>query len=380
MLRGGYGHATIFAPLFQIESIYTPPAQYKNIPATYPICGGSAGNFSQPCANYYDELQNAWWKGFGLDPYSFPKAQQSDSYDLSLEQYLPFNISARLTGYYRRDYDVIVNRQNISVQNGTVIPGTISVTNDGQARSTGFEFALSREVPQGLSTLLSVSYLNQFVNYTNFQYGPAFRPGVSPALLDSGTLVHAPYISPLTATASLDYHRRGWRVNPIFRYSRGFPTGVWNNVPVISNGTVAFVPNTNLFGNFGGQYCSYVDPQNPGTATQPNIVGSLGGGCTQAQNGALTKPSLYTDLTVSRELGRRATLGIVWQNVFANLANAPYLNPGYVNNGFGSYGPQSGLNPAALLPGAVTSYSPAPWLTFPSGASGSFTAYLQVRI
>ena len=32
VLRGGYGHATIFAPLFQIEAIYKPPVAVQQRP------------------------------------------------------------------------------------------------------------------------------------------------------------------------------------------------------------------------------------------------------------------------------------------------------------------------------------------------------------
>ncbi|TAM58916.1 TonB-dependent receptor [bacterium] len=378
VIRGGYGHATIFAPLFQIESIYAPPASYQSLPATMPICGGPAANFSAPCKNYADELANAWWQGYGVDPYSFPKAQQSDTYDLSLERELPRDVSLKLTLYHRRDYDVIVNRQQISISpTGAAIPGTISITNDGKGETTGVELALSRQVAQGLSIQFNATYVNQFVNYLS---NTAFRPSVSPALLGSGALVHPQYLTPFGATLSLDYRRKGWRVNPIFVYSRGYPVGVWSSSPILVNGRATFVPNTNLYGNFGGSFCYYADPQDAGSPAQPNIVGAPGGGCTQALGGALTHPVLFTNVVVSRDVSKRLALGLEIQNLFQNVANFPYFNPGYVNNGFGAYGPGSGTNPNAGLPGAVSAYPPTPYFTLPSGPSSQWTFFARLKL
>ncbi|TAM74196.1 TonB-dependent receptor [bacterium] len=378
VLRGGYGHATIFAPLFQIETIYDPPAAFQSLPATMPICGGTAANFSAPCKNYADELANAWWQNYGIDPYSFPKAQQSDSYDLSLERELPRDVSLKLTLYHRRDYSVIVNSQQVTISPaGAPIPGTTSVTNDGKGETTGIELALSRQAAHGLSAQFNATYINQFVNYLS---STGFRPSVAPALLASGAVVHPQYLSPLTATLSLEYRRKGWRVNPIFVYNHGYPVGTWSASPVLINGQPVYVPNTNLYGNFGGSFCYYADPQDAGSATQPNIVGSPGGGCTQALNGALTHAILFTNLVISKDVSNRLTLGLHVQNLFQNVANYPYVNPGYINNGFGAFGPGSGANPSAYLPGAVTSYPPSPYLTLPSGPSSQWTLFARLKL
>ncbi len=378
VLRGGWGHATIFAPLFQIEAIYAPPAYYDNKPATLPICGGTAHNFSAPCANYADELYNAWWKGYGVDPYSHPAAQQSDSYDLSYEHQLARNTSVKVTGYYRRDYDVIVDQQQVSISaTGAVIPGTTSVTNNGRGETTGLEFALNRQIAQGLSGQLNVTYINQFVNYLSSN---AFRPSVSPALLATGAMVHPPYLSPLTLTASADYHRKGWRVNPILEFIRGYPVGIWNDSPALIDGKPVFIPNTNLYGNFGGAYCYYADPQDAGSAGNPNIVGSTGGGCSQSLNGALSHPIMFLNLAVSKDISNKVTLGIVGSNIFRNAANSPYVNPGYINNGFGASGPGSGTNPVSYLPGAVGTYGPSPFITYPSGPGGEWTFYASFKL
>lgn len=379
VLRAGYGHAATFAPLFQLVAQYNPPAFFKTQPATLAICGGPRADFHAPCANYYDELVNAWWNGYGVDPVSFSRPQQSDSYEVSLEHAFGRFTGIKLTFFDRRDYGVIVNSQHvtISAQSGAVIPGTISVTNQGTAQTAGLELQLSRQIAQGLSGQLNVSYTNQFVNYVTSN---AFRPSVQPALLASGAVFHPPYLSPLYATAALDYHHNGWQINPIWRYVGGYPIGIWSYEPVYVGGKALWIPNTNLFGTTTSQYCYYVDPQAPGTPQQPHVVGSTGGACSPNLNGLLSHPAVFIDLVISRRIDKRVTLGLEIQNVLGNDANYPYYNPGYVNNGYGAFGPGSGANPVAGLPGTVRAYPPGPYFTIPSGTGRQFTFYSRFTL
>jgi hypothetical protein len=117
----------------------------------------------------------------------------------------------------------------------------------------------------------------------------------------------------------------------------------------------------------------------PGTPTNPNIVGSTGGGCTAANNGALSHPFAIFDLAVSKEIARHVTFGVEIHNLLNNTANYPYYNPGYINNGFGASGPGSGSNPAAGngLPGAVGSYPNTPYFTIPSGPGRQVTVFMK---
>jgi hypothetical protein len=378
VVRAGYGHAATFAPLFQLVSEYNPPASYKSDPATLSICGGAAGHFSKACPNYYDELVNAWWNGFGINPVSFTRPQQSDSYDISLEHAFGRLTGVKLTFYTRRDYDVIVNSQQVTfTTQGAAIPGTISVTNQGKAETTGLEFQLSRQIAQGLSAQINLSYTNQFVNYVTSN---AFRPAVQPALLATGAVFHPPYLSPMYGTLTFDYRRNGWQIDPIFRYVGGYPIGIWNDEPVYVGGKAYFVPNTNLYGTGTSQYCYYVDPQTPGTPGNPRIIGSTGGGCSATVNGILTHPALFINLAISRELSAKVSLGLEIQNLLANYANYPYYNPGYVNNGYGAFGPGSGANPVFGLPGAVKAYPAAPFFAIPSGFGRQITLYTTFRL
>jgi outer membrane receptor protein involved in Fe transport len=378
VLRAGYGHAATFAPLFQLVSSYNPPASFLHDRATLPICGGASRNFTTPCANYYDELVNAWWKGYGVNPVSFSRPQESDNFDISVERAFPHHIDAKLTFWERRDYGMIVNSQQVTIApSGAVIPGTISVTNQGKAQTAGLELQLMRQITPGLSAQVNATYVNQFVNYVTSN---AFRPSVQPALLATGALFHPSYLSPLVTTASLDWQTRGWRVDPILHYVRGYPVGIWSQDPVYVNGVAMFVPNSNVYGGFTSQYCYYVDPQTPGTPSHPHIIGSTGGGCSAVLNGSLTHSALFVNFVVSRQLTHHLLLGLEVQNLLANYANYPYFNPGYVNNGFGAFGPGSGSNPVFGLPGTVRAYPPQPFFAIPSGWGRQITLFSRISL
>ena len=129
-----------------------------------------------------------------------------------------------------------------------------------------------------------------------------------------------------------------------------------------------------------GAYCFYADPQDAGTAQNPHIVGSTGGGCNRERERSLTAPVLFVNLAISKDINRRVTIGIEGENIFRNIANAPYLNPGYINNGFGAYGPGSGTNPVAFLPGAVSSYGAQPFVNYLSGPASQWTLYGVFRL
>lgn len=384
VLRAGYGHAATFAPLFQLVADYNPPPFYRNDPATLSICGGPAANFHGKCANYYDELKNAWWNGYGVNPVSFSRPQESDNFDFSIEHAFPHDVGMKATIFTRHDYGMIVNSQAVTITpSGAVIPGTTSVTNQGRAYTTGAELQIMRQLQPGLSVLFNATYVNQFVNYVTSN---AFRPSVQPALLASGAMFHPSYLSPFVASASVDWQSHGWRVDPILHFADGYPVGIWNEQPIYLNGKAIFVPNTNLYGGgvsptgTGTQYCYYVDPQTPGPPQNPHIIGSTGGACSPNLNGAYTHPALYWDLAISKQVTQRVLVGLEVQNLLANYANYPYYNPGYVNNGYGAFGPGSGNNPVFGLPGTVRAYPAGPYFAIPSGWGRQITLYTRIGL
>lgn len=395
VLRASYGHSTVFAPLGQVETIYQADPGFKNYKPTAAICGGFSapgGPFTSPCANYYDQIINDMTNNIGINPASFPKAQQSDSYDFSIEQALPAQISAKLTTWYRRDYDVIVNESLPVIINGTPINGPQTVTNNGRGEAFGVDLGILRQLNQGLSGQLNFTYINQFINYlSNF----AFIPTVLPSTLV--TTVHPPYLSPFTAAAALDYRRSGWRVSPDFVYSHGTPQGFPQQYYVKINGVYQAVPNTNYFGNPNNP-CYFVDPQVPGTPAAPNIVGSLGGGCAKARNGTLSKANVFANITISKDVTPHATAGFSIYNLFNNQVVGLYHglaggNASYVNNGFGAYGAGSGMSqygPNGFLPsvcgancfiaGAPASFPPGPFFNTTTGSGISGVFFVNVKI
>jgi hypothetical protein len=386
VLRATYGHATIFAPLAQVETYYTVPAAFRGIalPGGDPnanTCGGpnTPGTpFSGPCADLYDMVYNSYYQYFGVNPFAFPKPQESDTLDFSIEHDFGHAISMKLTPFYRRDYNVIANQASTLIVNGTAVNGPQTVTNAGKGHTLGVEFAVSRQVVHGISMQFNATYINQFINYFS---NVAFLPTVQPGILHTDTLAHPVYLSPLSGAFTVDYRRSGWRIDPIWSFNDGYPIGVWQSSPInISpgganpNGPYVFGPNTNTFGGFGGTFCYYTDPQIPGTPQHPNIVGSIGGGCTKNLHGGLTKPVVFLNLVVARDLGKNMQVGFEVWNAFDNVSNYPYYtaNPGtinsYVNNGFGAYGPGSGTSQfAGVNVAAPASFPPGPWFNVPSG-------------
>jgi hypothetical protein len=383
VLRASFGHSTVFAPLGQVETIYQAPAFFKRFPATASICGGFP--FTSPCANYYDQIINDENASIGISPAAFPKPQQSDSYDFSIEQDLGRQVSAKLTTWYRRDYDVIVNEALPVEVNGTLVTGPQTVTNNGYGHAFGVDLGILRQVPQGLSGQLNLTYINQFINYLS---NIAFIPTVLPSTLV--TLVHPPYLSPFGASLALDYRRSGWRVSPDLIYSRGTPTGLPEYYYVkTANGTYNAVPNTNYFGN-PATPCFFVDPQVPGTPANPNIVGSLGGGCSKARDGTLGKANLFGNLTISKDISPHSTIGISIFNLFDDRVVGLYNNLAggnfsYVNNGFGAYGAGSGYSQYGprgcplCIPGAPAAFPALPFFNTRSGSARSGLLFINVR-
>jgi hypothetical protein len=383
VLRASFGHSTILAPLGQVEYIYQAPAFFKKFPSDAAICGPFP--YTSPCANYYDQILADEQANIGFNPAAFPKAQQSDSYDFSIEQNLGAQVSAKLTTWYRRDYDVLVNEALPIFINGTPLNGPTQVTNNGSGNSFGVDLGVTRQLAQGLSGQLNVTYINQFINYLS---GNAFIPTVLPSTL--ATRVHPPYLAPFETALALDYRRNGWRISPDLIYSHGNPTGFPDYYYVkTANGTYNAVLNTNYFGN-PNDPCYFVDPQVPGTPANPNIVGALGGGCDQARDGVLSKANVFGNLTVSKDVSPHSTVGVSIFNLFNNRVVGLYNglaggNFSYVNNGFGAYGAGSGYSQYGpkgcpiCVSGAPAAFPPGPFFNTQSGSAISGLLFVNVH-
>jgi hypothetical protein len=385
VLRASYGHSTVFAPLGQVETIYQAPASFKNNPSTLSTCGfftAPNGPFTAPCQSYYDQIVNDLAANIGINPAAFPKPQQSDSYDFSIEQAFPYQISAKLTTWYRRDYDVIVNEAVPITVQGSQVNGPQTVVNNGYGHGFGVDLGILRQLNQGLSGQLNLTYINQFINYLSAN---AFIPTVSPATL--ATVVHPPYLSPFQAALALDYRRSGWRISPDLIYSKGTPQGFAGNTYVKINGVYQAVPNTNYYGN--ANPCYFVDPQVPGSASAPNIVGSVGGGCPKARYTNLSKANIFGNFTISKDVSHYSTAGISIYNLFNNQVVGLYNNLSggnfsYVNNGFGASGLGSGFSQygpqGSNVVGAPSVLPPGPYFNTTTGSAISGIFFVNVKI
>ena len=100
----------------------------------------------------------------------------------------------------------------------------------------------------------------------------------------------------------------------------------------------------------------YTDPANPGTVTNPNIIGSLGTPEKDDAGSLLGPKILRVNLTIAKDIGP-FTAGLYVQNLTGNYnpgglrsAYSQQQNYFYQNNGFGAYGPNAGKN---LLVGQI---------------------------
>jgi hypothetical protein len=262
--------------------------------------------------------------------------------------------------------------------------GTTRNSNAGINQSTGLEFAVSRQVPIGLSSLISVSYDNTLANYDS-----DFFPTTNEAALLAGHLYHVSYIPWVAATANFNYiSRNGWKFIATFPYVSGYKFGVGTKTFVFGpNGQPEQVLNTDLaegaLGNSPAASAYYfTDPANPGTIENPNITGSRG---TKegADPGTLIGPQILTaNFTVAHEIGN-GEIGFFANNPFGNFsAIAPFTTSNYLNNGLGGYAPGSG-NANAFLKATqpyVFDLNPNSYITYPDGNARLYTFYYSTKI
>ncbi len=293
-------------------------------PATY--CGLTK---SSPCANYADQL---YWLSrdylFGAQPNTTAlHGATFTNYDFSYEHDFPNALSLKISPFYRRGYDVVEQTDDpigLNPRTGAPLyPLTPVFSNRGLERSTGVEFEVTRQVDPGISALLSATYINQIGN----QPPGAFLTSTA---LDAGQLFHSPNLSPFQTTLALTYkNRSGLRINPVFSFNVGYPYGAGANVAAICNGTSAVVPNTNL--TSGQTYApTYVDPEDPGTCSAPNVAATRGNVEPASPGGYLSRMQFNTDLTIEyAPPATRSTFGLQITNLFDQLYATPVFNSCY---------------------------------------------------
>jgi len=307
------------------------------LPATY--CGVT---HESRCANYADQLYwlardvlytNTSRTFLGLPSVSAPltaplKGATFTNYDLTYQHQFGHGYAMRVTPFYRRGYDIVEQSADIvgyQPFSGLPIIGPVFESNLGIQKATGAEFDLTKDALYGFSGQVSATYINQIGNDPPGQYLPS-------ASLLLGTLYHSPNLAPFQASLALTYRdRQGWKYNAVTSFDNGYPMGAGLLTGAFVNGLPYELPNTDgLSQNVNGSP-QYVDPQNPGSLFDPNIIATRGVTAEQLLAGGFySHPRSNTNVTI--EYGppsSASTFGFAITNVFNQTYGVPLVNLQY---------------------------------------------------
>jgi hypothetical protein len=433
-LRFSYGRSVNF---FFAQTAGTPydltgvPAFMFQMPAkdstTQPGCG-SGWNASQPgvpayngpgnlykCPNYADSLYWVGDQNFDAPDLGGQGPPTYNNWDLQWSHQFthgPVNgFGMKLTGFFRRGYNV---EENILISNappnpitGQTAAAVFATQSNGVEKTSGLEFMLtSPDRPTGFSGFLTMNYISEFsstppVGTNNSNYADDQLPTLFGYEFGTGQLYRSAFLPPFQGRLGLSFKTaNGWKLNPIFAFDGGFPTGVGSQTYGGVNGQYAWIPETN-FGAAaplggpqgpGNPYNSsyFVDPANPGSYLNPNIAASRGYPEPALPGNALTKAhgSLDFDLEYSPP-GSPWTMGAYVTNVFNNHYGLWYPNQQYQPVATGVSGPQTGTL-ATAYPGNplwlngvrdnyLGTYANGPFQV-PYQAGTTFQFYLQRRL
>ncbi len=420
-VRASYGRSVEFAPLAFVDvtdpagnySRYAGVSSYDALanfnagtafnPAAYPamFCGVQ-GNL--PCTSYADQLhwenQN-FLQGVPIQPV---KPETFTNYEFSYEHQFANNISFKITPFYRRGYDALVQVSQPRIDpttgkplldpSGNLVLSPPQSTNLGTSRTTGLEFYLTRSVAYGVSGQLSATYINEF---TNVVPSPLiqedFFPPVPTQSLQLGNQYRVGFVSPFAGSVSLSYKMHsGLRLNPIVTYSRGYPIGVGNVTSAFIGGVPYNIPNTNTpqGAAFGTNFApNFVDPNNPGSLFKPNIAATRGSPETASAGGVISHPRLNTDFSVEfNKPGSKSTIGFLVRNLFNQIyARNPTYNSRYQPVATGISGPKTGTSALPILypNNGFTQYTAAqfgqdPYRLVPSATPQTVRVYYQLAL
>lgn len=324
------------------DSVTGKAATYCGVPSLISAPGSATfedGSSSvylghQTCSSYADQL---YWL---LRDARFQQQQQITSplrgstftnYDFTYSHEFPGGSAVKITPFFRRGYDVVETSQTllgIDPSFGTQQLSPEIQSNLGLQTATGLEFvATTPQRPTGLSATATATYINQIGNDPPGDYLPT-------ASIQLGELYHSPNIAPFQATLAGTYRAKwGLRVNPILTFRTGYPYGAGVYQALTINGKPYYLPYTDAI--YQGFYSSLlsnanVDPQNPGTITNPNIVATRGTEAQTSGPGSLySSPTLNLDLVVSITPPPGAnglTYGVAITNLFDRTSSVPYPN------------------------------------------------------
>jgi hypothetical protein len=206
------------------------------------------------------------------------------------------------------------------------------------------------------------------------------------------------FLSPLQAVLSLQYRTRsGWRFNPYVYWDDGYPIGAGTTTAAFINGVPYNIPNTNASINSTAPVGapSYVDPLNPGSLFNPNIIATRGTPEGSSAGGKLSSYDLYVNMTVEWTSPKNYTLGFTVNNIFNQLYGGSYvngLNGLYQPIATGISGPLSGVS---FDPNAYASFGPSlglvsqyadyvhgreAYINAPQNYGRNFYVYFQTKI
>ena len=352
-------------------------------PATY--CGLQ---HDLACASYADQLYwlardvlytNTSQSFLGLPTVIAPLTQPLrgatfSNYDLTYQHQFPQGYAARVTPFYRRGYDIVEQSADIvGYQPFTGLPvvGPIFESNLGIQKATGAEFDLTKDANFGFSGQLSATYINQIGNDPPGQYLPS-------ASLLLGILYHSPNLSPFQSSLALTYRTHsGWKYNTVVSYDRGYPIGAGLTAAAFVNGLPYQLPNTDgLNQNVGGSV-QYVDPQNPGSLFDPNIIATRGVlQETGLAGGFYSKPRANTNATVEYSPpGSVSTFGVSITNLFDQVYGIPIVNPQYFQPV--ATGITASMNPNNY---PVQAFPTSPFVILPDQQPITMRFYWQIKL
>ncbi len=332
---------------------------------THPQPGGGVGYFWF-CSNYAQQL---FWNadqccdapdigGYGPPTYN--------NWDLAWGHQFTRGVMSgfgmKLTAFARRGYDV---EQNTLLANGVPNPVTgqtsasiFATRANGVEKTSGLEFMLTApDRPTGLSGFLTMNYISEFSStppVDSGNYGDDALPILYQFEFNSGELYRSSFLPPFQGRLGITYQTsNGWRINPIFAFDGGFPTGVGSQTYGAVNGQYIWMPETNWgaatpLGGPNGPHNTYnasyfIDPANPGNYLSPNIDATRGWPEPALPGGALTKAHGSLDLVLEYSPpGTPWTLGTYISNLFNNHYGLWYPNTVYQPVATGVSGPQSG--------------------------------------
>jgi len=407
-----YGRSVELPPIAFIDD-RIPRSQYNQfrgippdfVPGTGLIAPGTAGicgpTGDRACRDYADQVYWANQNVLGGVPIAPAKPSTFNNFDMSLQHDFGSGLSAKLTPFYRRGYDVLaqfsaplfVNGVQQFDTNGNPLTGPSQTSNLGTSYTTGVEFYMTKTSTYGLSGSLSLTYLNEFTNVIPLSGNEDFFPAIPLVSLAQGNLYRVGFVSPFNGVLALQYKwRSGWRINPIIGFNDGYPIGTGLITAYQLNGKNYNLPSTNVSLNQSTGSTSanqYVDPANPGSVFRPNVAASRGTPEKNSPGGVLSAPRVNIaniDFEYNKP-GTRNTFGMLMTNVFNQIYGQPGFNGRYQPVATGISGPRSGsTSGAALFPQfGYRNYASfrgnnQPYLLTPSGTPTEYRFYYQLSL